>query len=111
MNSKEFVRKFYEEVFNALNAEAAEKFLKEDYIQHNPTVKGGRNGFIETFRKAFADGFPYLDIQHIISENNMICVHIYGLDRKTKAPICHVSDIYRVEDGLLAEHWDCVQAL
>lgn len=111
MSNKELVLKFYEEVFNALDADAAAKFLKEGYIQHNPTVKNGREGFIESFREIFAGGFPYLDIQHVICEGDMLCVHLHGLDRETKKPICWVADIYRVDNGLLAEHWDCIQAL
>ena len=111
MTNRELVLAFYDEVFNALNADAAAKFVKEDYIQHNPTVKNGREGFIETFRNDFKKGFPYLEVQHIICEDNMICVHLHGLDRENRRPICWVADIYRVEDGLFAEHWDCIQAL
>lgn len=111
MTNKEMILRFYKDVFNALDADAAANYLKEDYIQHNPTVKNGREGFIETFREDFKRGFPYLDVQHVICEGDMICVHHFGLDRSSKKPICRVADIYRVEDGLLAEHWDCIQPL
>lgn len=111
MNNKDLIKNFYEEVFNGLDAAAAAKYVREDYIQHNPTVKQGRAGFIETFTEDFKHGFPRLEIQHIISEGDMICVHLHGCDRVSGRPICWVADIYRVQDGLLAEHWDCIQAL
>ncbi len=51
MTNKEILMAFYEEVFNGHDADAARKYLREDYIQHNPGVGQGREAFIEAFRK------------------------------------------------------------
>ncbi len=111
MTNRELVQHFYDEVFNAQNAQAAEKYLAEGYIQHNPGVAGGRKGFIDTFTETFKKGFHFLDIQHIICEDNFVCVHLFARNRETNAVTAWVSDIYRVENGLLAEHWDCIQRM
>lgn len=109
MTNRQLVQGFYDEVFNAQNAQAAEKYLAEDYIQHNPGVTGGRQGFIDTFSKVFETGFHFLDIQHIICEDDMVCVHLFARNRKTNEVSAWVADIYRVENGKLAEHWDAIQ--
>ena len=39
MSNKELVRAFYKEFFNDHDVDAALKYVKEDYIQHNPGVQ------------------------------------------------------------------------
>ena len=34
--NKEVIRKFYQEFFNDHIVESADKYVREDYIQHNP---------------------------------------------------------------------------
>ena len=41
MTNKEVIRAFYKEFFNDHIIEAADKYVREDYIQHNPTWKCG----------------------------------------------------------------------
>ena len=42
MTNKEVIRAFYKEFFNDHIIEAADKYVREDYIQHNPGVDQGR---------------------------------------------------------------------
>jgi predicted SnoaL-like aldol condensation-catalyzing enzyme len=111
MTNKEILMAFYEEVFNGHNADAARKYLREDYIQHNPGVGQGREAFIEAFRKKF-EQVPHfhLDVKRIIVEGDMAAVHIHatGLPGKNESVVV---DIYRFRDGLLAEHWDCLMPI
>src|ERR1700722_2980956 len=44
--NKRLVFDFWREVFEAHHLEPADKYLTEDYIQHNPTVPTGRKAFI-----------------------------------------------------------------
>ena len=46
MSNKEVVLKFYEEVFNKWDVSNLDEFMRDDYIQHNPTVTDGKEGFI-----------------------------------------------------------------
>lgn len=40
--NKEVIRKFYQEFFNDHIVESADKYVREDYVQHNPGVEQGR---------------------------------------------------------------------
>lgn len=110
MSNKDVIRAFYQEFFNDHVIEAAEKYVKEDYIQHNPGVPQGRAGLMEGFRQKFiTEPTFHLEIKMMIEEDDRIMVYLKNVDPegKTKA---RVIDIYRLEDGMLAEHWDVVVA-
>jgi len=107
--TKEMIEAFYKEFFNDHKIEAADQYVREDYIQHNPGVDQGR----ECLKQAFAEKFKteptfHLNIIRIIVEDDMAAVYLKNVDPEgnTKA---RVVDIYRIQDGRLAEHWDVLQ--
>lgn len=106
MKSKDKLSDFYREVFNDGNAQAAREYLAEGYRQHNPGVADGRDGFIQTFDRAFRGGKTMnLKIVKVVEGESYAAVL---LGRKGD-PLENGSlvDLYRVdEDGLLCEHWD-----
>lgn len=109
MSNKELIREFYSEVFNAHNAPLAAKYLREDYIQHNPGVPQGAAGFIEAFDAKFKSGaYFHLEIKDLIEEGDKIVVYLKAL-KPDGSTATRVVDIYRIEDGKLAEHWDVLQ--
>lgn len=106
MTNKEVVRAMYDEFFNAHDISAAEKYVKEDYIQHNPGVGQGRAALMEGFAKKFEmEPTFHLEIEMMIEEDDKVAVYLKNVDPEgnTKA---RVVDIYRLEDGKLVEHWD-----
>lgn len=108
-NVKEVIEAFYQEFFNDHNIEAADKYVREDYIQHNPGVAQGR----ESLKQAFAAKFQteptfHLDIVCIIAEEDMVAVYLKNVDPEGNTK-CRVVDLYRLQDGKLAEHWDVLQ--
>ena len=107
MTNKEVIIKFYEEVFNNHDLTNLDEFMRDDYMQHNPTAPDGKKGFIE-----FANGFftldPHMDIVKIFeNENNEVAV-FFKCTCRANGSINKVVDIYRLQDGKLAEHWDVV---
>ena len=107
MTNKEIVTAFIENIFNARDLTDLDHYMREDYIQHSPEVKDGRDGFRE-----FAEGFfrlrPHMHVFKIAEDGDMVFVFFkctFG-DKDAAAKVC---DIYRLEDGLLAEHWDIIQ--
>src|SRR5262245_59961153 len=56
--NKALVKEFYTTVLIGRDVEAAPRFLKPDYIQHNPQVPTGLKGFMDTFRARFAQRLP-----------------------------------------------------
>ncbi len=109
MNHKELITNFYQEFFNDHVVASADKYVREDYIQHNPGVPQGREGL----KNAFAEKFQMhpdfkLTVTMMISEEDMIAVYLKNVDTEGNTK-CRVVDIYRIEDGMLAEHWDVLQ--
>lgn len=107
--NKEVIRKFYQEFFNDHIVESADQYVREDYIQHNPGVEQGR----EALKRAFGEKFVehpdfHLNIQMMIAEKDMVAVYLKNVDPEGNTK-CRVVDMYRLEDGMLAEHWDVLQ--
>ena len=55
--NKKVVRDFYEEVFRKHDLAAVDRFMHDDYIQHNPDVRQGKAGFVD-FHKGFFAAIP-----------------------------------------------------
>ena len=109
MTNKEIVLNFYRDFWNAHDVSTVAQYVHEDYIQHNPGVSQGRQGIMDGFREKFKTEPTFkLEIQMTISEGDMIAVYLknVGPEGNTKA---RVVDIYRIQDGKLAEHWDVLQ--
>ena len=105
MNNKELVLHFYEEVFNNWDLSRIDDYMLDSYKQHNPDVKDGKAGFIE-FAKHFLSQKPHMDIYKIICENDMVVV-FFKCTLNSNNSNHKIFDMYRIEDGKLAEHWDC----
>lgn len=107
--NKERVRAFYEEFFNAHRVESALEYVREDYVQHNPGVAQGRKGLMDAFAAKFIEHPEFhLDIKMMVAEDDMVVVYLKNTDEQGNTR-CRVVDIYRLEDGMLAEHWDVLQ--
>lgn len=107
--NKEVIRNFYQEFFNDHIVESADKYVREDYIQHNPGVDQGREALKRAFGEKFAEHPEFrLNIQMMIAEKDRIAVYLKNVDPQGNTK-CRVVDIYRLEDGMLAEHWDVLQ--
>ena len=70
MTNKELVLKFYDEVFNKWDISNLDSYMKDDYIQHNPTAKDGKAGFIE-FTHFFFGLKPHMEIIHIAEDGKL----------------------------------------
>lgn len=109
MTNKELIEAMYKEFFNDHDVSAALKYVKEDYIQHNPGVGQGRQALMDGFEQKFiSEPTFHLEIQKIISEGDMVAVYIKNVDPQGRTK-CRLFDMYRIEDGKLAEHWDVLQ--
>ena len=106
MTNRELILKFYEEVFNNADLSHLDDYMLDSYKQHNPTAPDGKEGF-----RAFAERFlalkPHMDIVKTVCEDDLVVV-FFKCTIQTNGTINKVFDMYRIEDGKLAEHWDCV---
>ena len=93
------------------DVDAAPRFLRPDYIQHNPNVPTGLNGFMDTFRSRFAQPLPAdykRELLNIVAENDLVIVYVRQTwtSRDGKHHPALGFDMFRVQDGKIAEHWD-----
>lgn len=104
-SSKEIVMRAITEVMINRDVTAIDRYWAEDYIQHNPSVPSGRDVIRAFFANAPKDA--KYEMGMVIAEDDLVAVHgrITGMG---PAPLIAI-DIYRVEDGRIAEHWDVIQ--
>ena len=109
--NKEIVRNFYTTVLIGRNVDAAPRFLSPGYIQHSAGIPSGLKGFMDTFRKAFAQKLPpdyKREILRIVGENDIVIL----FDRQSGThsngwhQVVLQFDMFRVKDGKIVEHWD-----
>ena len=110
--NKQNVIAFYEMMFNDCEPRnAIETFVGDEYIQHNPHVATGKEGFIDYFER-MAKEYPgkRVEIKRAFAEEDHVILHCHqiwpgGLEY---AGI----DIFRLdESGKVVEHWDVLQEL
>jgi predicted SnoaL-like aldol condensation-catalyzing enzyme len=110
--NKRLVLDFYDRSFNQKDLTAADMYLDENYIQHNPTVATSRKGFVEGIG-ALLKQYPNIKMtpKHVFAEDGYVITHVWmqmnSADPKDKG--LAVVDLFRVKNGKVAEHWDVIQ--
>ena len=92
-------------LFQRHDAAAVERLYVEDYIQHNPNIPQGRDALrriVETLSPSV-----HYEPGLIIAEGDLVAIH--GRIRGWADAPQVVIDIFRIEGGKLAEHWDVLQ--
>jgi predicted SnoaL-like aldol condensation-catalyzing enzyme len=107
--NRALVERLYRDFFNGRDLSVAEQIVAENYIQHNPSLPDGRAILLRAFA-AYFQAAPELkvSVKRMVAEGDLVVVHSHWQDRPTDRGNA-VVDIYRLENGLIAEHWDVVQ--
>ncbi|KQW49550.1 MULTISPECIES: nuclear transport factor 2 family protein [unclassified Roseateles] len=92
-------------LFQRKDVEAVARLYSPHYVQHNPSIPQGRDALAALVAKLPADLFYEPGI--MVAEGPYVTIHgrIRGWAPKPQI----VVDIFRIENGLLAEHWDVLQ--
>jgi predicted SnoaL-like aldol condensation-catalyzing enzyme len=115
--NKRLVYDFWREVFEGGHMDLAEKYMAESYIQHNPTVPTGRAAFVEFFSK-FAKPKPIetkikAPLVSIVAEGDYVVLSFVREVAEPADPAKKYTttwfDMFRIENGKIAEHWDGAQ--
>lgn len=112
--NKRFVYDFWREVFEGGHMELADKYMAEGYIQHNPNVPTGRAAFIEFFSKRVKpqpiEARVKAPLVAIAADGDLVILSFVreGVDPKdaSKKYTTTWFDMFRIESGKIAEHWD-----
>jgi len=110
--NKKLVFDFWREVFQARNVERAPEFMAESYMQHNPNVPTGRAAFMKFFGQ-----FPKQpvkptidDLVSMVAEGDLVVLGfrrtLPDLQNEGQTYTTTWFDMFRLENGKIAEHWD-----
>jgi predicted SnoaL-like aldol condensation-catalyzing enzyme len=114
--NKKLVYDMYRAIVQGGHHEMAGKYFTPGYIQHNPNVASGRDALVAFIKQSRpvrpippTMTFPLISI---VAEGDMVMVATVTWEddpEKTgeKYATTHF-DLYRIENGLIAEHWDHV---
>jgi steroid delta-isomerase-like uncharacterized protein len=114
---KALVAQFGAKIFQEKDFAALTSLMRDDYIQHNPLVRQGSKGFQDFFQAWFEASPDFrFELKQIVSEGDKVWVYgtysgthqgdWLGIPATGNAYKFDAVDIFRVQDGKLAEHWD-----
>jgi predicted SnoaL-like aldol condensation-catalyzing enzyme len=110
--NKRLVFDMYRAIVQGGQAGRAAEFFTEGYVQHNPNVASGRDA-LAAFLRGSRPERPeedriILPLISIIAERNMVLVVNQRPEKDVDGNAYTTAwfDLYRIEDGRIAEHWD-----
>lgn len=110
--NKKLVFDFWRTVIAAGHVDQAEKFMAEDYIQHNPAIPTGRASLVKMM-----GGMPPRPVQStipnlvsVVADGDLVVLGVrFELTDAGKKYTTMSFDMFRVKGGKVVEHWDDVR--
>ncbi|MCY1669863.1 nuclear transport factor 2 family protein [Novosphingobium sp. SL115] len=105
----DLVLEMYHKVLIAMDSSAVDRYIAPEYVQHSslaePSV-AALKGFLDRVRAESPDARQtihrsFVDGDHVITHTHVV--------RWPGDAGLAVVDIFRVEDGMIVEHWDVIQ--
>lgn len=83
----------------------------EKYIQHNPAVADGLEGFGAAMQYFAENGLvmEYHKLHKVLGQGNYVLTLSEGVFGKGEPTAFY--DLFRLEDGLIVEHWDVISTI
>ncbi len=106
---KDVVVRVLKGVFERGDTAIVDKYVRADYIQHNPLAPDGSEA-LKNLGTGLHQQFPdaKYDVKRVISEGDLVLVHSnVALTPGSRGSA--VFDIFRFQGGKIAEHWDTAQ--
>ncbi|WP_427967731.1 nuclear transport factor 2 family protein [Altererythrobacter sp.] len=105
----EHVMGMYRDVLMALDSSAVDQYISPDYIQHSSLAEPGVQA-LKDWLDARAEDSPDAKqtIHRAFVDGDHVIVHV-EVKRWPGDTGFAVVDIFRLEEGMIAEHWDVIQ--
>ncbi len=109
MLAKDLVIALFTAAFIDHDPEAARALVTPDYIQHNPQIPTGAEALACLIPLVEQSGMS-VTTHRVITEGDLVVLHsTFANADAFGAPTLAAFDIFRVQDGKVAEHWDNLQ--
>jgi predicted SnoaL-like aldol condensation-catalyzing enzyme len=105
--NKSIVLEAFETLFNKRDYGKASNFWSPKYIQHSAHIPPGRDGLFALVKNV-PTTLRY-ENQLTVANGDIVMLHGRFSGLGPGVPSWIVVDIVRMEDGVLAEHWDVIQ--
>ena len=102
---------FYQMAFEGNPKKAIELYVGNEYIQHNPDVADGLQGFIDYFNRMQKE-YPEKSIEFVrcIAEGDLVALHTHQIWPGNDQYV--TMDFLRFDTkGKICEHWDAIQQI
>ena len=109
--NKENAIAFYRMAFLGEAQKAADTYLGDQYIQHNPLVGDGPEAFVAYFERMHRE-YPNksIDFVRAIAEGDLVALHTHQIWPGNDEYV--TMDFLRFDDnGKIVEHWDAMQQI
>ena len=105
--NKAFVIEAMTETLLKGNVDAVDTYFAPTYIQHNPMVADGLEGFGAFMAEMGKQGITmeYSTVHQVIGEGNFVLTMSEGAFGGQPQAFY---DLFRLDDGLIVEHWDII---
>jgi len=100
---------FYKTAYLGNPKKAIELYVGKEYIQHNPDVANGTQGFIDYFERMQVE-YPKKSIEFVrcIAEGDLVSLNTHQIWPGNDEYV--TLDFFRFdENGKICEHWDAIQ--
>ena len=100
---------FYQTAYYGEPRKAVEEYVGDRYIQHNPDVSDGMEGFIKYFERMQQE-YPNKSIEFVrcIAEGDLVALHTHQTWPGNEEYV--TMDFFRFDNaGKIVEHWDAIQ--
>lgn len=103
---KAFVLEAFDTLVNRRDSAVGQRFWSPDYIQHSAHIPPGREGLFNLVKASPPDRRHENALT--VADGDYVMLH--GRLSSTELPANRITvDIVRLQDELIAEHWDVVQ--
>lgn len=104
--NKALARQFVDDVLIQQHLDNTGTYFDGDkLIQHDPHIGDGVQAYLSGLSK---NGNKYTGIRKVLGQGNFVLVVSEGTD--DGKPVAYY-DLYRIENGKIAEHWDVIEAI
>ena len=110
--NKRLVYDMYRILLQGGHHDRAHEFIAEDYIQHTPNAAQGLAGLVDYVRasRPVREIKDVLDLSliQLIAEGDYVMTSFVRPEKDADGETYYSTwfDLYRIEDGKVAEHWD-----